>query len=45
MLLQLKDITKTYERGIEEVRALRGADLEIDENEYVAIMGPPASPP
>jgi len=43
MLLQLKDITKTYERGIEEVRALRGADLEIDENEYVAIMGPSGS--
>ena len=43
MLLQLKDITKTYERGIEEFRALRGADLEIDENEYVAIMGPSGS--
>ena len=43
MLLQLKEITKTYERGTEEVRALRGTDLEIDENEYVAIMGPSGS--
>ena len=43
MLLQLKEITKTYKRGTEEVRALRGTDLEIDENEYVAIMGPSGS--
>ena len=43
MLLQLKGITKTYKRGAEEVRALRGADLEIDEGEYVAIMGPSGS--
>jgi len=43
MLIQTEDITKTYELGAAEVRALRGVDLTISEGEYVAIMGPSGS--
>ena len=39
-LISLKDIYKIYHVGGEEVRALDGIDLEIRENEYLAIMGP-----
>ena len=38
-LISLKDIYKIYNVGGEEVRALDGINLEIKENEYVAIMG------
>jgi putative ABC transport system ATP-binding protein len=39
MLIRLRDITKHYRVGVEEIRALDGVDLDIGENEYVAIMG------
>ena len=42
-LIVLKDIYKIYHVGGEEVRALDGVDLNIDENEYLAIMGPSGS--
>ena len=42
-LISLKDIYKIYHVGGEEVRALDGIDLEIRENEYLAIMGPSGS--
>lgn len=42
-IIQLKGITKDYEMGTQVVRALRGVDLEININEYVAIMGPSGS--
>ena len=39
-----EDLWKTYEMGSEQqVHALRGVDLRIDRNEYVAIMGPSGS--
>jgi len=38
-LLRLQGITKEYQMGAEIVRALRGVDLAIHENEMVAIMG------
>ena len=43
MLIDIKDIIKTYEVGTVEVKALRGINLKIEENEYIAIMGPSGS--
>ena len=42
-LISLNNIFKIYHVGGEEVRALDGVDLEINENEYLAIMGPSGS--
>ena len=36
-------LTKEYVLGSEIVRALRGVDLLVERNEYVAIMGPSGS--
>ena len=38
-IIQLKNITKVYKIGSESIHALDGVDLEICENEYVAVMG------
>ena len=38
-LIELKDIHKVYEMGVEQVRALNGVDLAVERGEYVAIMG------
>ena len=38
-VIRIQGITKEYPMEAEIVRALRGVDLEIFENEYVAIMG------
>lgn len=38
-----EELWKTYDMGAEEVHALRGVDLRIERNEYVAIMGPSGS--
>ena len=43
MLIELKGIEKVYEMGAEDVRALRGVDLDIERGEYAAIMGPSGS--
>src|SRR6201994_278589 len=37
------DLWKTYEMGDQQVHALRGVDIRIRQNEYVAIMGPSGS--
>ena len=42
-LISLKKIYKIYSVGGEEVRALDGINLDIQENEYLAIMGPSGS--
>jgi ABC-type microcin C transport system duplicated ATPase subunit YejF len=39
-IIETSDLQKHYVLGAETVRALRGVDLEIHRNEYVAIMGP-----
>ena len=42
-LISLKKIYKIYNVGGEEVRALDGVDLSINNNEYLSIMGPSGS--
>ncbi|MGH9603787.1 MAG: ABC transporter ATP-binding protein [Terriglobales bacterium] len=42
-MIKTEGLWKTYDMGAEEVHALRGLDLEIPRNEYVAIMGPSGS--
>ena len=42
-IIQIEDVRKTYRVGAVEVRALDGASLTIERNEYVAIMGPSGS--
>ena len=39
-MIELKNIEKTYRRGVENVRALRGVGLTIDAGEMIAIVGP-----
>ena len=39
LMIELRDIHKTYIMGSEEVRALNGVSLDIERGEYVAIMG------
>lgn len=39
-MIALKKIEKTYRRGSENVRALRGVDLTIDTGELLAVTGP-----
>src|SRR5437762_3690891 len=42
-IISTEDLWKTYEMGSEQVHALRGVDIRIERNEYVAIMGPSGS--
>ena len=42
-VIKLNNITKIYHVGSEDVHALESVSLEIDRNEYVAIMGPSGS--
>jgi putative ABC transport system ATP-binding protein len=42
-VIELNAVTKVYDMGEQEVRALAGASTRIYPNEYVAIMGPSGS--
>jgi putative ABC transport system ATP-binding protein len=42
-LIQLDEVTKTYDSGENEVQALRGVDVAITRGEFVSIIGPSGS--
>lgn len=42
-LITLKQVNKTYRRGREQVHALDGVDLTIQQGEFVAVIGPSGS--
>lgn len=43
MILECRDICKTYRDGVLEVPVLKNVNFQMDEGEYVAIMGPSGS--
>lgn len=43
LVIDLKDIKREFVVGKQMVRALRGVDIEIQKNEYAALMGPSGS--
>src|SRR6266542_2420708 len=43
MLILIRGLQRFYQVGAEQVHALNGVDLDIEANEYVAIMGPSGS--
>ncbi|MBF0619170.1 MAG: ABC transporter permease [Candidatus Omnitrophica bacterium] len=42
-MIELKNVSKTYKMGHEDVRALRDVSVKIEAGEFVAIMGPSGS--
>jgi putative ABC transport system ATP-binding protein len=42
-LIVIKNLVKTYKMGDEVVNALKGVSINIEKNEYVALMGPSGS--
>ncbi|HRI82359.1 MAG: hypothetical protein RLZZ129_1570 [Verrucomicrobiota bacterium] len=43
LVIEIEGVTKLYKMGAETIHALRGVDLQIRRNEYLAIMGPSGS--
>ena len=43
LVISIRGVTRLYHMGTETVHALRGVDLTIRRNEYLAIMGPSGS--
>jgi putative ABC transport system ATP-binding protein len=43
MIITTRNLTKIYQMGAEQVRALDGVDLDVEKGGYLAIMGPSGS--
>ena len=43
LIIRLQNVMRIYKVGVERIHALDGVDLELRENEYVAVMGPSGS--
>ena len=43
LVIRLQDVMRIYRVGVERIRALDAINLELRENEYVAVMGPSGS--
>jgi putative ABC transport system ATP-binding protein len=39
LIIRLQDVTRIYKVGVERIHALDGINLQLSENEYVAVMG------
>ena len=42
-VVKIKDVIRTYKMGDNEVQALKGVSFEIQQGEFLAIMGPSGS--
>lgn len=42
-LIEARELWKTYQMGSEEIHALQGVDVSVEQGEYLAIMGPSGS--
>ena len=42
-LITIRDLVKSYNLGSVQINALNGVSLDINKNEYVALMGPSGS--
>ena len=42
-LIQVKNVSRTFRRGSEEIHVLSGLDLEVQPGEFLALMGPSGS--
>ena len=39
-LVEIRDVSKVYERGKQKVEVLHHVNLDIDKGDFVALMGP-----
>ena len=43
MIVEMRDVSKSYEQGKMDVSVLKNINLNVDEGQYIAIMGPSGS--